>query len=213
MPSVKSTDFARNSQANLSSPLQLNADFHWIADTSATSHMTPHCHWFKSYTHYGTPIHFANNIVIYSASVGNVVFEPIVNGKQVKAVEFSQVLHVSDLRSNLLSCLYLTHHKGITINIFSHSMVFRQGRKTLFTASINSFNSATLNGCTVAFEAVYAVSTLLADLSLALSLYSSQLCWYQENDWAQTMSLSHECLFKWPPFSCQVHAGSDHWHP
>jgi len=176
MPSVKSTDFARNSQANLSSPLQLNADFHWIADTSATSHMTPHCHWFKSYTHYGTPIHFANNIVIYSASVGNVVFEPIVNGKQVKAVEFSQVLHVSDLRSNLLSCLYLTHHKGITINIFSHSMVFRQGRKTLFTASINSSNSATLNGCTVAFEAAYAVSTLLADLSLALSLYSSQLC-------------------------------------
>ena len=135
MPSVKSTDFARNSQANLSSPLQLNADFHWIADTSATSHMTPHCHWFKSYTHYGTPIHFANNIVIYSASVGNVVFEPIVKEKQVKAVEFSRVFYVPDLRSNLLSCLYLTRHKGITINISSHSMIFRQGRKCKGTSN------------------------------------------------------------------------------
>ena len=166
MSSPKSIDFARNSQANpssLSSPLQLNADFHWIADTGATSHMTPHRHWFKSYTHCRTPICLANNIVIYSAGVGNVVFEPIDNGKQVGAVEFSQVLHVSDLRSNLLS---LTHHKGITINISSHSMVFRQRRKTLFTASIDSSNSATLNGFTVASEAACAVSTLPADLSL-----------------------------------------------
>ena len=86
------TDFARNAQSNsfsLSSPLQLNADFHWVADTGATSHMTPHHHWFKSYTHYRTPIHLANNTVVYSAGMGNVVFEPIVKGKQVKAVEFS----------------------------------------------------------------------------------------------------------------------------
>jgi len=98
--------------------------------------------------------------------VRNVVFEPIVKEKQVKAVEFSRVLHVPDLRSNFLSCLYLTRHKGITINISSHSMIFRQGRKTLFTASIDSSNSATLNGSTVASETVYAVSTLPADLSL-----------------------------------------------
>jgi len=86
------TDFARNAQSNsssLSSPLQLNADFYWVADTGATSHMTPHCHWFKSYTYCKTPIRLANNTVVYSASVGNVVFEPIVKGKQVKAVEFS----------------------------------------------------------------------------------------------------------------------------
>ena len=128
--------------------------------------MTPHRHWFKSYTHCRTPIRLANNIVIYSAGVGNVVFEPIVNGKQVGAVEFSRVLHVPDLRSNLLSCLYLTRHKGITINISSHSMVFRQRRKTLFTASIDSSNSATLNGFTVASEAACVVSILPADLSL-----------------------------------------------
>ena len=71
------TDFTRNAQSNsssLSSPLQLNADFHWVADTGATSHMTPHCHWFKSYTHCRTPIRLVNNIVVYSAGVGNVIF-------------------------------------------------------------------------------------------------------------------------------------------
>ena len=74
-----------------------------------------HRHWFKSYTHCRTPICLANNIVIYSAGVGNVVFEPIVNEKQVGAVVFSQVLYVPDLRSNLLSCLYPTSSpQGIT---------------------------------------------------------------------------------------------------
>ena len=160
------TESARNAQYNPtspSSPLQLNADSHWLADTGATSHMTPHQHWFKSYTPCRTPVHLANNTVIYSAGVGNVVFEPIVNGKLVRAVEFSRVLHVPDLRSNLLSCLYLTHYKEITINISSHTMAFRQGGKTLFTASIDSSNSATLDGSTVA---ALAVSTLPADLSL-----------------------------------------------
>ncbi|KIJ09343.1 hypothetical protein PAXINDRAFT_17563 [Paxillus involutus ATCC 200175] len=30
------------------SPLQLNADADWNADSGATSHMTPHCHWLQS---------------------------------------------------------------------------------------------------------------------------------------------------------------------
>ena len=56
MSSPKSIDFARNSQANpssLSCPLQLNADFHWIADTGATSHMTPHrvTNFIRPYLH------------------------------------------------------------------------------------------------------------------------------------------------------------------
>jgi len=42
-------------------------------------------------------------------------------------------------------------------------MIFRQGRKTRFTASIDSSNSATLNSSTVTSEAAYA---LPADLSL-----------------------------------------------
>ena len=167
----KDAEFAGNASArsipSLSpTPLQLNADFHWLADTGATSHMTPHRHWFKSYTHYRTLIRLANNSVIFSAGVGNVVFEPIVNGKRVRAVEFSRVLHVPDLRSNLLSCLYLTRNKGFTIFISSHTMVFSQDKLTLFTASIDSTNSAVLNGSTIACETAFPVSTLPADLSL-----------------------------------------------
>jgi len=45
-------------------------------------------------------------------------------------------------------------------------MAFKQGGKTLFTASIDSSNSATLDGSTVTSEAALAVSTLPADLSL-----------------------------------------------
>ena len=45
-------------------------------------------------------------------------------------------------------------------------MAFRQDKLTLFTASIDSSNSATLSGSTVASEAACAVSTLPADLSL-----------------------------------------------
>ena len=106
MSSFKSTNFARNSQANpssLFSPLQLNADFHWIADTGATSHMTPYHHWFKSYTHYRTPIHLANNIVIYSAGVGNVVFEPIV--MENKLEQLSSLKSSMFLILEVISCL------------------------------------------------------------------------------------------------------------
>jgi len=45
-------------------------------------------------------------------------------------------------------------------------MVFRQRRKTFFTASIDFSNLATLNGSTIASETACAVSTLLANLSL-----------------------------------------------
>jgi len=129
-------------------------------------HMISHCHWFKSYTHYKTPICLANNTAIFSASVDNIVFEPVVNGKQVKAVEFLHVLYIPDLRSNLLSHLYFTHNKGFTIFISSYTMTFRQDKLTLFTASIDSNNSAVLNRSTIAYETTFLVSTLLANLSL-----------------------------------------------
>ncbi|KAJ8583102.1 hypothetical protein M405DRAFT_918982, partial [Rhizopogon salebrosus TDB-379] len=54
----------------------------------------------------------ADNNIVYSAGVGTVVFSPVVDGKTVRAVEFTRVLHVPDLRNNLLSVLYLTHNIG-----------------------------------------------------------------------------------------------------
>jgi hypothetical protein len=74
-------EFAANASAPSSSsspspstPLQLDSDFNWLADTGATSHMTPHRHWFKSYAPHKIPICLANNSVVYSAGIGSVVF-------------------------------------------------------------------------------------------------------------------------------------------
>ncbi|KIM66588.1 hypothetical protein SCLCIDRAFT_21727 [Scleroderma citrinum Foug A] len=55
-------------------PLQLDADVHWVADTGATAHMTPHRHWMRNYTPKCVPVKLADNKVIYSAGVGSVVF-------------------------------------------------------------------------------------------------------------------------------------------
>ena len=46
----------------------------WLADTGATLHMTPHRHWFSSYTPHVIPITCANGQSIYSAGKGTVRF-------------------------------------------------------------------------------------------------------------------------------------------
>ncbi|KZS86476.1 hypothetical protein SISNIDRAFT_388448, partial [Sistotremastrum niveocremeum HHB9708] len=57
-------------------PLKLNASSVWIADTGATSHMTPHRHWFHNYQPYVTPIRLADGSIVYSAGIGTVQFQP-----------------------------------------------------------------------------------------------------------------------------------------
>jgi hypothetical protein len=89
------TEFAGNASTpthsaspSFSTPLQLDSNFYWLVDMGATSHMTPHCHWFKSYASCHIPIRLADNSVIYSAGMGSVVFEPILSGKTARLVEF-----------------------------------------------------------------------------------------------------------------------------
>ena len=131
-------------------PLQLDACVDWNADTGATSHMTPHRHWLRNYVPKRVPIKLADHNIVYSAGEGTVVFNPIVNGKQVRPVEFSRVLHVPDLRNNLLSVLFLTRHKGFTVHIGASQMSFERPTGTpLFTATIDDSNAAFLDGSTV----------------------------------------------------------------
>ncbi|TFK37948.1 hypothetical protein BDQ12DRAFT_606757 [Crucibulum laeve] len=72
--------------------------------------MTPHCHWLTNYVKQCIPITLADHTIIYSAEVGNVVFQYIIIGKEVKSIELTCVLYNPQLRGNLLSCLYLTHY-------------------------------------------------------------------------------------------------------
>jgi len=129
--------------------------------------MTPHRHWVRNYTPHKVPIKLADSSVIYSAGVGTVIFNPVVNGRKLRSVEFTRVLHVPQLRNNLLSCLYLTKHKGFHIHIDAEYMNFELHNKKLFCASINSNNSAHLDGVTEAIsEYAHFTSTLPMDLHL-----------------------------------------------
>ena len=73
------TEFAGNASAlsTSSSPTSLNTN--WLADTGATSHMTPHRHWVWNYSPLRMPIRLADNSIIYSSGVGTVVFNPVID--------------------------------------------------------------------------------------------------------------------------------------
>ena len=92
------TEFAGNVSCHSSEPALTSPSSHlWTTDTGATSHMMPHCHWFRDYSPLHVPIRLANNMVVYSKGVGNVVFNPVIDGKAVRYVELTWVLHIPDL--------------------------------------------------------------------------------------------------------------------
>jgi len=74
-PEVKA-EFAGTTASALSgstneSPCTVNT---WTADTGATSHMTPHRHWFNTYTPQSIKIILADGSAVYAAGVGSVQF-------------------------------------------------------------------------------------------------------------------------------------------
>ena len=129
--------------------------------------MTPHRHWFNTYKPHVTPIRLANNQVIHSTGIGSVCFKLIVNGKPGQLLEFHRVLHVPELRNNLLSVLYLTRHKSYIVTIKKDRILFHRDGVLLFTATVNSNNAAFLDGQIVPMtEFAGAVSTCALDESL-----------------------------------------------
>ncbi|TFK17552.1 hypothetical protein FA15DRAFT_551997, partial [Coprinopsis marcescibilis] len=75
--SAGSTTVRLSGPSDPSQPLQLNADFHWIPDTGATAHMTPHGHWLRDYKPLHIPVRLADHSIVYTAGVGSMVFEPV----------------------------------------------------------------------------------------------------------------------------------------
>jgi len=147
---------------------QLDTHTHWNADTGASSTMTPNRHWMHNYTPYCIPIRLADDTIVYSAGIGSVLFLPEVEGKKSdKIVEFTRVLHVPQLGTNLLAVLYLTRRCGYQITIDHTTMHFVHQNQVLFTATIGRNNAAFLNGTTLtASEHAQLVSTLPLDYSL-----------------------------------------------
>ena len=128
--------------------------------------MTPHRSWFHDYAPYIVPVRLANGVFIKSAGVGTIVFRPK-DGTKVHMVKFSRVLHVPQLESNLLSILYLTQKKDFVVTIVKDKMSFSKNSVELFTATVNSNNSAHLDGVTIPkSEFAGRISTCPLDLTL-----------------------------------------------
>jgi hypothetical protein len=73
---------------------QHNTHTTWNADTGASAHMTPNHHWLHNYTPHCVPIKLADGSIVYSEGVGCVLFILVIQGKEMKVVEFTKVLHV-----------------------------------------------------------------------------------------------------------------------
>ncbi|KIY51167.1 hypothetical protein FISHEDRAFT_22557, partial [Fistulina hepatica ATCC 64428] len=60
--------------------------------------MTPHKHWFRSYSAHVVPIRVANGTIIYSAGIGMwwSLYQSC-KGRPSRSIVFHDVLHVPDL--------------------------------------------------------------------------------------------------------------------
>jgi hypothetical protein len=149
-------EFAGNA-TSLSTPSISGPDC-WIADTGATSHMTPNREWFKEYKPCQVPVRLADHNVIYAAGVGTIVFTPVKKGVSLRPIEFTNVLHVPLLRNNLLSVLTLTRKHNFEVLIKKSMMSFKLNAQILFVALVSDDNSARLEGFTTVQSALRASS-------------------------------------------------------
>jgi len=91
------TESAGSASLQSTSSSVSDIDTHWTADSGATSHMTPHRHWIHNYESFHTPIRLTDHTIVYSEGVGSVIFNPVIEGKSVRGVEFTRVLYVPQL--------------------------------------------------------------------------------------------------------------------
>src|SRR6266404_3639412 len=93
-----------------------------------------------------TQIRLADGSVVYSEGMGSVRFNPVINGQEMPPLEFSEVLYVPALSSNIFSLLYLTMHRHFTVFIEKDTMNFIKNGKTLFQAMTGASNAAFVVG-------------------------------------------------------------------
>jgi transposase InsO family protein len=125
---------AQHAQVRLAASPSLSADAHWIADTGAMSHMTPHRSWFTSYRPHVVPIRVANDAIVYSAGVGDVVLTH--TNAALRPCRLSRVLHVPELQNNLFAVLHLTSHHKFRVVIEGSQLQFSQQGALCLTATV-----------------------------------------------------------------------------
>src|SRR5215469_14682222 len=165
-PPQATPQHASHSSLSQSSP---NLTFHWCADSGASSHMTPHRHWFAKYSPYVIPIELADGNIIHSAGIGSVTFIPLIKGVPGRPVEISGVLHVPALCKSLLSLTQWTLKSGFKVIMEKDSMVFFLKGSLVCTAKLHG-NLACLQGSTVnqSHHSASALNTTTSPLDLTL---------------------------------------------
>jgi transposase InsO family protein len=166
---AKVTELAPSASVRLTGSPDTHADAHWIADTGATSHMSPRRSWFTKLKPLAIPIRVANDHVMYSEGVGSVVLEPA--DKSLRPVLLSRVLYVPALQNNLLSVLHLVANHRFRIETEGKEMVFLQNGKHRFTADICD-NTAWLN----ASMPLAPEAALRGEATLSCALWHCCLC-------------------------------------
>jgi transposase InsO family protein len=146
-----------------------SADTFWIADTGATSHMSPHREWFVEYRPHRIPVRVANDAIVYSAGIGAVVLAP--TDPSMNRCRLSHVLHVPDLQNNLLSVLHLVTAHRFRIEIEGDQALFLQQGNRRLTASIRD-NTAFMDVSTESIEA----SALASREPRSRQLWHRRLC-------------------------------------
>ena len=96
---------------------QFESQSSWNADTGASAHMTFNRHWMRHMTPHHIPIRLADGSVVYSEGIGSVRFIPAIEGQEMCPLEFTNVLYVPSLSTNLFSVLYLSMYRHFTVTI------------------------------------------------------------------------------------------------
>ena len=157
------------SASALSSVIQSESHSSWNADTGASAHMTFNRHWMHHMTPHRIPIRLADGSVVYSEGIGSVRFIPVMEGHEMRPLEFSNVLYVPSLSTNLFSVLYLSMHRHFTVTIELDTLSFIRSGQTLFQAKVSPSNAAFLVGQTVPVKesaSLFSTTTLPMDLDL-----------------------------------------------
>jgi hypothetical protein len=131
----------------------------WIADTGASAHMAFNRHWMRNMTPHRIPICLADGSVIQSEGIGSVQFTAVMHGQEMIPLEFSNVLYVPTLSSNLLSVLYLTMHRSFTTFIEKDTLHFIRDNRIQFQAQVAAANSAFLLGETIPVQQLASLSS------------------------------------------------------
>jgi hypothetical protein len=105
-PGPPQTASVASASALSPSALQPDSYTSWNADAGTSAHTTCHRHWMRNLKPHCVQIRLADGSVVYAEGVGSVRFNPVVNGPEMAPLEFTNVLYVPALCSNLFSVLY-----------------------------------------------------------------------------------------------------------